>query len=113
MPRLEIVVTAEDIALGVRSDTTACPIARAAGRLFGEEYFVSVDGEQLDLEPLERVDEALMVDLPDAAVEFITRFDRGSDVEPKTFAVEVPAEVVETLHIPPPVAPGQVEAGLV
>lgn len=100
MPRLEITVTAEDIARGQRGDATSCPIALAVRRLFGADaYYVEAFEDHLSLEPLETADDVVSVSLPWQA-------------EALAFEVVVPDELLEAVHIPPPVAPGQVEAGL-
>lgn len=109
-----IEVTERDILRGIRRDSTSCPIAQAVQRQLDKIDICEVsDNLYLVVDP--QIGRTVEVALPQEAFDFIEDFDKGADVGPRRFIVEVPPEAVEALPIPdvPIIAPGQVTAGLV
>lgn len=84
-------VTAEDIARGVKSESSLCPIACALRKilLLGTRISVGVDDVGLYGQPHFHGD----IDLPDEAGEWVQQYDKGLPVSPFTFTLEIPDAV--------------------
>lgn len=90
-PPAKVSVTATDIALGVQEDCSQCPIALAIEAASGSNVTVSVSPWDIHAYGDNRAWEAAT---PEAAAEFIRRFDHGHKVVPFDFTLtwmEVPA----------------------
>lgn len=87
MPKLEVVITREDIWNGVRRDCNACPIALAVKRLVNPSTVVSVNGSSVILKSDKFI---FRSSLPSQASDFVERFDNRSDAEPFSFNLYVP-----------------------
>lgn len=83
--RVEISVTAEDIADGRRGSCTKCPIALAIRRLFPDAGSILTGPNHLRMLCRSRGWQACT---PPIAVGFIEAFDRGLPVEPFTFTAD-------------------------
>jgi len=77
-------VTARDIRLGEPKSHRQCPIARAIYRHFPGRL-VEVSGARAWLD----ADKLYGVYLPESAVQFISAYDQGDDVEPFRFRLVV------------------------
>lgn len=80
MVRIEVHVTADDIAHGRRSDCTRCPVALAVGRAMGEPCNVTAYSIYT---------ESRIALTPPAAARFIEAFDDLVDVKPFSFCVNM------------------------
>ncbi len=86
--KITIAVTQGDIDDGCRGNAVACPVARAAARILDARH-LSVRTKVLEFtEPL------LLIPLPAAAVKFIRQFDSRAHVEPFSFDVNVPEDLM-------------------
>ena len=85
---IRVCVTAKDIAAGVRRTVSQCPIAHAVRRRIKDEDRLWVSSD------LVSIGSGCIRHLPDAAIEFIDRFDAGRKVTPFVFALEVPAALL-------------------
>lgn len=117
MIRFPIAVTAEDIEKATPG-TTSCPIAQAALRIFGRRLADVEVSDAIYLFPADEpplVDLICTVDLPDEAVDLMSRFDGDLTIEPTTFTVELNDELAEALGVGdvPFVVPGQLALELV
>jgi hypothetical protein len=74
-------VTPQDIREGERKDCHYCPIARAMNRAFRNKN-IQVVGPGVWIK-------GKLLRLPDPAMDFILRFDKGWPVKPFSFLVEV------------------------
>lgn len=79
--RVNVEVTAEDIAQGVAADCQRCPVALALKRATGEDWRVgSYEAEKV----------AIRVPLPMRVRAWTLALDTGEPVEPFSFEIEVP-----------------------
>lgn len=85
--RIAVEVTIEDLDSGTRGDCHACPVALALSRAIGRPVFV--DGDEAFIESGPDGWRA-GVKLPEAAVAFIRRYDRGWIAGPFTFDIDMP-----------------------
>jgi len=95
-----IQITAEDIAAGVPGDCGKCPIALAVRRAFkytDPEDSIAVGTEELEFDPYHMAVFGLTVTLPDAAVDFIRKFDYPEEYLPGPFefTLTVPKEYMK------------------
>lgn len=67
-----------------------CPIARAVRRQLGDGWQCG----RLRVFPPESVSVFVAADLPENARKFIDRYDNGEPVDPFTFSLEVPDELL-------------------
>lgn len=89
MTLLDVEVTAEDIAKGVKEDCGACPVALALRRAgLGRAM---VDGTSISWSF--GVSGGGDVECPCHVAEFIESFDEGDDVEPFSFQLTLEGEV--------------------
>lgn len=87
-------ILAEDIdfgrAIGVRN-CLACPVARALRRLLRPESWALVIFREFYLATATECHRPYRGVLPDAAANWVQRFDDHEPVEPETFTIELPA----------------------
>ena len=86
--KVTITVTQDDIDNGCQGNAIACPVARAAARVLDDRYL------SVRTNVLEFVEPLILIPLPSAAVEFIRRFDSRARVEPFSFDLDVPGDLV-------------------
>lgn len=80
-------VTANDIKYGKPRMTTSCPIARAVKRrTIGNFYSVGADTCWINED---------IIFLPSEARDFIVKFDRGREVKPFKFTLDVRKELLK------------------
>lgn len=91
---LTVTITAQDIARGVQSDAERCPLARALKRRLKTTYRPDVGISEVDLYRTSTGRLAHKRPLPAVAMNWVTAFDDGEPVEPLTFRLTVPAQVV-------------------
>ena len=91
MNTIRIQVTENDIDSGAQDSPTDCPIARALRRACPNSQFVYVgdDFASLNRIPCE-LSNCKQIDLPEVAREFVRQFDKGGDVEPISFEMQIP-----------------------
>ena len=78
---VKINVTAKDIEKGVYESIYLCPVARAIKR--------ATKGIQPAVFPKTVVIDGLTFGLPEQATEFINEYDRGNEVKPFSFKMEL------------------------
>ncbi len=83
---MKIIVTAEDIANGVRCDATACPIARAINRVMADRLTRGVS--VLDTCVIRLDTDNMSNQLPVVAQEFIVEFDEEGVGKPFEFELD-------------------------
>lgn len=93
MIRITIDVTAEDIAAGEPGEPCSCPIALAVLRVLPFLTGVWVDETGVELDGFARLGGA-SIPLPPPAREFISHLDAGDAVEPFSFDLDVPDELI-------------------
>lgn len=88
--KLRIDVTEEDIRLGVKEDTSWCPVALACKRVAPPEVFdLEVESRYVTFKMPKTV---CMGPLPEVVHNFIFEFDRSFFVKPFSFDLEVQEE---------------------
>ena len=92
--RIVVNVTAQDIARGVKHDPCWCPVARAIRRHIQRAVLVDVGPEQLDFYDNDGYLVYPRATLPSEAATWVDEFDTGFPVQPFSFEVLVPAQVV-------------------
>lgn len=88
--RLHFQISAEDIAAGVRSACTSCPVALAIRRQGFPEARVSSMAIHLTRAQLRDLDDE-GIPLPSVVYRWINLFDSGARMEPFGFELDVPA----------------------
>ena len=85
MQPLRIKVTAEDIRLGERNTTSACPIARRLKASYKPKS-LCVDSNKIEM----FFKTGTVTFEPDKAItKFIEEFDKGMSVKPQTFTLKI------------------------
>ena len=85
----KIRVTQRHIDSGVSGGSTSCPVALAVREVLGVDADVSVGSYTLGYRPKNRLDYRLL-DLPTRVTDFISRFDKGLEVDPFEFELPGP-----------------------
>lgn len=94
MTAVTVQVTADDIMSGEPGDCRSCPIARALENLLKTDVSFSVRTEVIVWHDWGHDGVAGEADLPQAASDFIGRFDNADPVEPFSFEVDLPGELL-------------------
>ena len=88
---LKVNVTAACISLGCKKDGFNCPVARAVMACLPNAWAADVGEDDVDINTSPR-SKWVRVPLPKKVREFIGAFDKGLEVRPFSFTLNVPKE---------------------
>jgi len=92
--RITIDVTRQDLAAGIPGEPCTCPIAVAALRAMPFLTGIWVDETHIELDAGYGPYDGAAIPLPPLARESISRIDAGDAVEPFSFDIDVPDELI-------------------
>jgi len=90
---ITVKITECHIATGLRRSSSCCPVALAVKSLLKQECFVSVHSKSVGF--YDTVSQPVVSVLPGQAHEFILAFDENMEVEPFSFDLEIPDNMIK------------------
>lgn len=93
---MEIQLTAQHIKEGTEGNCKLCPAALAINSVLNERYYTVVRPTSIFINHISRMYIGKEFSVPEILKDFITFYDRGYDVAPISFNLDIPSEMLRS-----------------